>query len=1697
MRKKNIGTLFALIITVLSFSFPLNAIFTNNAMYNSQILTYLTNIGDLYSKPIYNPYSNDDILSTAGNDLLSEWVNNPERFSGETTSDTTITCNLTKSSYDDSYERYSDVSDYYLSTNGFNSTFTNMTLFSIYIEGDEFDVELDHSDGETYKLPYLANYPRYLMSFTLNNGFSGYLQQLEIYLKRTSLTPTTVDVRVIILNSTWNSALGRNEPNQTIPNILSGQYVSTLRNWLWVICSGNGIFLDVENTANNTFYVLPYILDSGASVVWNYNPDGYDEGNAYSDNGVYNLLALDFCLRNIQIDKFMPKPSQIYMKINEVPLTDGPLLYTHLSESELIYAYSGNYTEYNVLNGESGSIYFDIKTNYIKTVYFLVNVTSMLENKTASITRCFAVAGNAIVQWNTTINGVIFPSESYSKAINVLVPHSWNVINVTYQNNTEENWGAFAELPHWRVNWSPTVDGSWAVISETSNLMGNINVYNTTNQLPYDVYFLNDTISINSTLTQNIPEKANLTVFNRLNNSVYNDQVNIVNYDADFAPWQIIQNSSLNGTHWIRVITFNGTVAGINLTRITCNNEPTTLSVVNGPDPPEATQGDPITAKIYYNDTYAPNGVQGAVIDSNWTYSSLNLIDWGNGYYNITFNTLFAPNGTYTIEINATKSGYETAKTIIQFNVTIEVAPEPTEFSIVGTIPYTGENIFVNDTKKYAIVNYTYLNGTGIIGASIQTIPDWGDPYFQAEDLSLGNASLRGLYKIWLDTTGTHSYEQHTINFFAQKPQHEPGSAFSDPFLIEPIPTALDVSGYENITYFEGETAEIAAYFKDSYHEGNPAITSADVNWTINSTPSHSSDMALNIVIYEGMINLPELEIAPGTYNVTIKAQQYDFAPISKNITLNVLPKYETTIIITNHSKTEIRVGKDVIVAAEIQFSNSSLNRTGLALFFDVAFSDGFKFNEFRITNSSGMATITFDQLPEITWINVTVFYEGTPQIKSNSSNYKITVLGKYQTNLTLFDSHLESPLISGELISINATLKYNNSGTWVPFTLENIEFVLLYTGYESESVLLTTDSRGKVTLEFTPPDGASNVMIMANYTGNITFADANDVSSNYTISKYNVSLSLFDFNPLEMLVGNPMVLSCKLIYSDTGVPIANQTVTFFFYIGDPSIRIYSQSAVTNDQGIATTALLLLQPFEMMPYLSAGVEYEGDESTATATSTSSIPIIPMTTTKYITNYLNENWWWMAVILGSVIGATLAYRYGVSLPRKKRLIELQKKIAVRVKDAQNLKHAMIVHKVSGTAIFGEGYGVELDSDLISGFLTAISAFQTEIGVKGKKKESEMGGFELNYADFKILLTDGPNSRFAFITKDRVSDNFRKTAQETVAQFEKEYAKYLKDWSGALAPFRTASRLLQRNFETGMSQPLRVKKMDDKGMKGLNDLAQALVRIANSQQEKGGGKFLIENIVQIAVQARKEEEYEIYYEIYNLYKNRIFRPFSKTDEEIFAEEIKEEVKTIKKAQKPAEKEEAKSEIELVKGIFVPNLSKDEHKKIIDAIESMSPTNQKVFTKHLMFTPDEKRTKIVKDFLKKRQKLLQKLNENSSNLEKLLQKDPPPFREIFYLMESDKEIYEALGNEEKASILALDIQPILEKFESTNVVNELKEKLNVIINEAKNANQNQEFLKAALFYRKGARIYVELGNTEDAERLVEIANYAEQKT
>ncbi|MHA1385008.1 MAG: hypothetical protein ACTSR3_14765 [Candidatus Helarchaeota archaeon] len=1301
-------------------------------------------------------------------------------------------------------------SDFSIDTNGWNITKTNLIFSSVFTEITN-DVETTTSTSGVERLDQL-------IAMEFNMSSDGYLQKINVSLRaNTLLSAPKKEIKVIIFNKTTSGKPGYYFYQE---EIALHDYISVgYEGWIEIPLAKE-VFLEYNNTYDGKFFVVlgeQRYTGVKPNTDWLYkddDPDPDDGAVYHNNNGLdpddtnWVLVDRDYLL-SVKVATSV-KPSDVELAVNGTNIQDLQIGSGKWSSSEL---YLGS------------NVYFNITGQPSTT--FNINYTCQFRNETVSSSNFTANSHNSVVNWNAIVGKIFFHDSSYSKKINVSIPYSWNVTRVFDENKSDLIWINQTSYPLKFVLFNVTTNGSWIIDCNGTNFAGDIWVFNNSGKVRADTYYLNDTIIINATINVNSQVKANLTIFDPDNSSVYTDLANIVNNVASFSPWQIIQNSTKCGKHYIQVSWNNGSHASVNMTTIMCLNETTNLSKISGPDPGIVLKGDPITAQIFYNDTYDDQGIAGAIIKSNWTLPSMSVIDWDNGTYNLTFQTSFASNRSYAVNVIAMKDGYDVAWIIIRFNVTTEIIEEPTELKIIGSIPYTEEDIYVNDTGKFVILNYTVKsNGTGITGDTIMTNPDWGTYYFQAEDLSITNSSQKGLYKVWLDTTGTHAYEQHNILFSAAKYLYESSEITSPNFQIDPIPAIIDVSGYENITKFEGEIVDFYTYYKDNYHAGNPPILNAAVNWTLNTTPSLRDDLDLKIVIYEGLINLPELGVEPGTYNITIKAQAPDYEGITINLTLNVLPKWNTTIWITNHTNSEIRVGKDIKIVAKIEFENESLNHNEIQLQLDIVYSNGFNIHEIKLTNSSGIITYSDNSIPEITWINVSVSYDGTAQIKGNSTQVQFLILSKYDINLTIHDQGLNSYLFSGELYSINTTIFYNNSGTWSALIGVQIDFTLEYQNIEEDILSLTSDYQGMVTLQFTPPEGAGSVTIRARYSGNASFCSAQDNTFSLDISKHNLTIVLFDFNPLEILVSSPLFLYCKVLGGESGLPCANVTVSFFLFAGNPNMKLLESYAITNEEGIASTALILFDFYEFLPFLSIGVEFSGDENTAQSLTTSSIPIIPMTTTKYIMKYVNEYLWAIIIALGLI--ATVS-------------IYKTRKYLLNRGWHKKINH-LIVLTESGLPISSWKLGGgPLDTALISGAISGISGIVREMTKSAKKLSS------IDHGDKKVLFHYSKLVNGVMIT-DKDQPIMHDKLKQFVENFESKYYYYLTPFDGNLDYFTDADDLLVDIF------PFAIPETYQEKMKLIPDIIKKERRLREINIQ--AGNYLRENKIAMAANLYKE-------------------------------------------------------------------------------------------------------------------------------------------------------------------------------------------------------------------------------------------------
>jgi len=133
-------------------------------------------------------------------------------------------------------------------------------------------------------------------------------------------------------------------------------------------------------------------------------------------------------------------------------------------------------------------------------------------------------------------------------------------------------------------------------------------------------------------------------------------------------------------------------------------------------------------------------------------------------------------------------------------------------------------------------------------------------------------------------------------------------------------------------------------------------------------------------------------------------------------------------------------------------------------------------------------------------------------------------------------------------------------------------------------------------------------------------------------------------------------------------------------------------------------------------------------------------------------------------------------------------ELERKYSKRI-----LIFLLIIDHVSGLTYFQHNFaGKELDPDLISGFLTAVQSFGSELS----SEKTEMK--KLAYKDFEIELNVGDYVRAALFLAGPGTKWLIKTLMTFINSFEQQFSTALKDWHGDVTVFAPAQNLIKEIF-----------------------------------------------------------------------------------------------------------------------------------------------------------------------------------------------------------------------------------------------------------------------------------------------------------
>lgn len=191
---------------------------------------------------------------------------------------------------------------------------------------------------------------------------------------------------------------------------------------------------------------------------------------------------------------------------------------------------------------------------------------------------------------------------------------------------------------------------------------------------------------------------------------------------------------------------------------------------------------------------------------------------------------------------------------------------------------------------------------------------------------------------------------------------------------------------------------------------------------------------------------------------------------------------------------------------------------------------------------------------------------------------------------------------------------------------------------------------------------------------------------------------------------------------------------------------------------------------------------------------------------------------VAIIAGIIIIGVIVYQRVYLIPRRKRRLESLKMMHQKFTDAENIQYILILTR-EGLAIFSRSFtNIPLDGSLISGFLSAISSFGTQIGAQMKNKQVSIidkGLEELSYQQFKIVVNDATLVRTAVLLRRNASDTLKDNIKRFNYTFQENYKDKLQNYDGEVLDELPILELIEKYLELDLLYPYNVNlsKIDE--------------------------------------------------------------------------------------------------------------------------------------------------------------------------------------------------------------------------------------------------------------------------------------------
>ena len=894
---------------------------------------------------------------------------------------------------------------------------------------------------------------------------------------------------------------------------------------------------------------------------------------------------------------------------------------------------------------------------------------------------------------------------------------------------------------------------------------------------------------------------------------------------------------------------------------------------------------------------YSKNGTYDILLTSNNLCSGLKIIKDANErsylYTNDT-NLIIQSNFTESISGNVNISIYNQTDDLMYSQIK----------AISGTTldfdPWTvADNIITNGTYKFQVYWYNqtdagvYLRNISIVHpTSIQWMPisEYSEISNSSEPFNISfywidtfnnlNVSTIAAYKLDGDSTENFNSTE-TDNLY--NITIDPNSLALGQHQVE---ITLEKWGYQNQTY-----TFIFFIVGTSDWDNDTTNTQLSVNRGVNATfsfryintttepASNVSDAIIQAISIHQNFTWSYQNVNDGNYTIFMNTSQIDVGiyecrfNVSKtgiptiNITFSVEVKnVSTSLTLIYRNETIIRRNNEnltVIVYYKDEINNvgiDTVSGTNTTVHYENGTLFGTYGNDYSFISTNGTAGyytfeiymkfrlsgnyslyVSLNNLPNFLeatsqtfsfWYignttNITleeIKYSGNQQIQTQEDRYAIYRNNTIKIVLRLYDSDQSNILIQDT--GARFTIKYGTS--YLPITSS---YQPLITGYEID-VNLNQLELGNTTLVI---ESSLNNYENQTFLLNITI-----------IPKIQVRITTIE-KPSEITEGKSFQIKIKLEFriseSSDWQPLSNKQIKA---ITIPETGM--TTANTNQEGIADFTFTfplgkdISQGFKITFLFDGGYDleeksYELEPFVVQATPITGIDI----------RYL-----YYAGAALVFVGAVVMYKRKVVDVKRADRMKILINSTNMIEDALNIQHLLIIYKNTGVTLFFKTFGQEsFDPNLISGFLTAIQSFGSEIEIKDTISE-------MKYKEKVLLFGEGELIRVALVLNSEPSDQLKTNLNLFVETFEIKNDAKLKKWRGQLNEFKDSDTIIDEFLNTWVILPHTLNPDQTILKQVKSSTGKALINAARKLiEESGRDMFFISSLLNACVEEEKCE------------------------------------------------------------------------------------------------------------------------------------------------------------------------------------------------------------------------------------------------